>query len=116
MILVPPIDQYRGRYVFFVPKEYAVNYVTIVRRAGATVRLDAADVSGDPGWQDVATVDGVTWQRAHFPLEFGAHSVEAEDDETVGITVVGLDSAVSFGYAGGSGVEFIDVPPLPPAG
>lgn len=114
MILVPPTAQYQARYVFLVPKEYAANFVTIVRPAGAAVTLDGADVSQSSGWSDVGSHAGTTWQRAHFPLEWGPHTVEAGGDAKVGIVVVGYDAAVSFGYAGGSGVEFIGPPPLPP--
>ncbi len=42
------------------------------------------------------------------------HTVTAGGDAKVGIIVVGYDTAVSFGYAGGSGVTFIGPPPLPP--
>jgi len=115
MILVPPTAQYQSHYIFFVPAEYALNFVTIVREAGAQVLLDGVDVSADPAWDDVATVDGVTWQRGHFELGFGPHRVDSGgDDQKVGITVVGYDTAVSFGYAGGSGVEYIGAPPMPP--
>lgn len=114
MILVPPSAQYQGHYVFLVPKEYAETFVTVVRPAGAAVMLDGADVTQDPGWADVGSQGGTTWQRAHFSLEWGPHTVTAGGDAKVGIIVVGYDTAVSFGYAGGSGVEFIGPPPLPP--
>ncbi|MEZ4452560.1 MAG: IgGFc-binding protein [Nannocystaceae bacterium] len=115
MILVPPTAQYQSEYIFFVPAEYAKNHVTIVRPAGATVALDGVDVTGDSAWGDVGAVDGVTWQRGHFPLTFGPHRVDAGEDK-VGIIVTGYDTAVSFGYAGGSGVEFIGQPPqVPPS-
>lgn len=114
MILVPPTAQYQSHYVFLTPAEYETSYVTIIRPAGAAVSLDGADVTADPGWQALGSHDGTTYERAHFPLEFGPHSVVAGGDATVGIVVVGYDVAVSYGYAGGSGVEFIGTVPLPP--
>jgi hypothetical protein len=114
MILVPPSAQFRGEYVFQVPAEYASNWVTILRPAGAAVDLDGAAVGDASTWQDVGTLDGATWQRGHFPISFGPHRVESDADEGVGILVVGYDVAVSFGFAGGSGVEFQDLPPPPP--
>jgi hypothetical protein len=35
MIVVPPAAQFQSRYVFLVPEEYAENFVTVVRPAGA---------------------------------------------------------------------------------
>lgn len=114
MILVPPSAQYQSNYVFLVPKEYAANFVTIVRPAGATVTLDGADVTQDPAWDKVGIHDNVDWERGHFALAGGPHTVSAADDVKVGIIVVGYDTAVSFGYAGGSGARFIAAPPVPP--
>lgn len=114
MILVPPTAQYQSRYVFLVPAEYAKNAVTIVRPAGAQVSLDGVDVTATGDWGPVGSAEGTTYERAHFTLKSGAHQVEAGGDAKVGITVVGYDVAVSFGYAGGSGVAFIGAAPVPP--
>ncbi|PCC71775.1 hypothetical protein SAMN02745121_03127 [Nannocystis exedens] len=114
MILVPPLAQFQGEYVFLTPAEYDTHYVTVIRPAGAEVALDGADVTVDGGWQPLGSHDGVAWERAHFALEFGPHRVRAGGDARVGIIVVGYDVAVSYGYAGGSGVEFIGTVPLPP--
>ena len=114
MILVPPSAQFQNEYVFQVPAEYASNWVTVLRPSGATVELDGADVSSDPTWKNVGVLDGVTWQRGHFPIAFGPHRVESPASQGVGILVAGYDVAVSFGFAGGSGVEFQDEAPPPP--
>jgi hypothetical protein len=114
MILVPPSAQYQSKYVFLVPKEYAANFVTIVRPAGAGVTLDGADVTADAAWDPVGMHDDTSWERGHFAVAGGPHTVEAADEAKIGIIVVGYDTAVSFGYAGGSGVEFIAAPPVPP--
>lgn len=114
MILVPPAAQFQAKYVFLVPAEYETNWVTILRPSGATVSLDGVDQTNAGGWQNVGTLAGTTWQRAHFPLAFGPHRVESPAPEGVGILVAGYDVAVSFGYAGGSGVEFQDDAPPPP--
>jgi hypothetical protein len=114
MILVPPMVQFQGEYVFQVPAEYASNWVTVLRPAGAEVELDGLSITDAATWQNVGAFDGTTWQRGHFPITFGPHRVESSADEGVGILVVGYDVAVSFGFAGGSGVEFQDSPPPPP--
>jgi hypothetical protein len=114
MILVPPAAQFQNEYVFLVPAEYETNWVTVLRPSGAAVTLDGVEIGNEPGWQSIGTLDGVTWQRGHFQLTFGPHRVESPAPEGVGIIVAGYDTAVSFGYAGGSGVEFQDDAPLPP--
>ncbi len=114
MILVPPTVQFQNEYVFQVPAEYASNWVTILRPSAAQVELDGLDVTNDATWKNIGILNGTTWQRGHFPLSFGPHRVESPADEGVGILVAGYDVAVSFGFAGGSGVEFQDSPPPPP--
>ncbi len=114
MILVPPAAQFQNEYVFQVPAEYESNWVTVLRPSGGQVSLDGADKTNDPGWLDVGQLGGTTWQRAHFAISFGPHRVESSAGEGVGILVVGYDTAVSFGFAGGSGVEFQDEAPPPP--
>jgi hypothetical protein len=114
MILVPPSAQFQNEYVFQVPAEYASNWVTVLRPSGATVELDGLDVTNDATWKNIGVLDGTTWQRGHFPLVFGPHRVESPAPEGVGILVAGYDVAVSFGFMGGSGVEYQDEAPPPP--
>lgn len=114
MILVPPMVQFQGEYVFQVPAEYESNWVTVLRPAGAEVELDGLSIADAATWQNVGAFEGTTWQRGHFPISFGPHRVESTASEGVGILVVGYDVAVSFGFAGGSGVEFQDSAPPPP--
>jgi hypothetical protein len=114
MILVPPTAQFQSEYVFQVPAEYESNWVTVLRPAGAVVLLDGADVSNAATWSEVGVLNGTTWQRGHFPISFGPHRVTSPASQKIGILVAGYDVAVSFGFAGGSGVEFQDQPPPPP--
>ena len=114
MILVPPTAQFQNEYVFQVPAEYESNWVTVLRPAGANVNLDGASKTNDPGWLNIGMLGGVTWQRAHFQISFGPHRVDSDAPEGVGILVAGYDVAVSFGFAGGSGVEYQDEAPPPP--
>ncbi len=114
MILVPPIDQLQQDYVFFVPAEYQVNYVTVVRPAGAPVSLDDQEIGATASWLEVGELGGTTWERAHVELGFGQHRISTTDLSGIAITVAGYSPAVSFGYAGGSGAAFIKAPPPAP--
>ena len=114
MIVIPAAAQFQETYIFLVPMGYQYNYVTIYRPEGAFVSLDGADVTNDAGWTSVGVVATTTWQFNHFLLSTGQHRVEGGEDGTLGIVSVGYSPAVSYGFPGGSGVEYISIPPPPP--
>ena len=45
----------------------------------------------------------------HVPLSAGTHALES--DSPAGVTVIGVDEAVGYGFAGGSGVRVLSIPP-----
>jgi hypothetical protein len=112
MLAVPAIAQYQRKYAFAVPGAYAGgSWLGITSVGRSAVRLDGVEL--DAG-QDLAggVHDGTQVWFRNVPVEPGAHVVEAT--EPVGITVIGYDEYVSYGYAGGAGLDVIAVPP--PAG
>lgn len=112
MILVPPLAQYQGDYVFLTPAEYETNYVTIIRPAGAAVTLDGADVTDDGGWGPIGAQGGATYERATSRSSSG-RTGQRRRRRPPRHHLVGDDVAVSDGHAGGSGVEFIGTVPIP---
>lgn len=104
MIAVPAAAQFQYKYVFAVPGGYAHGFVTIVSRGAGTITLDGEPLDEDE-LSDLAVIDGVMHRYVHRELEAGAHRVEAE--VAIGITVVGYDQAVSFGFPGGVGLRVI---------
>ncbi|MBL8681152.1 MAG: IgGFc-binding protein [Myxococcales bacterium] len=137
-ILVPPVRQWRQRYVFLTPDKYAFDFVTIVARAGTRVTLDTtplpyADCTVSRADACVDTRDMmcpppryVTYRcQLSFPTVDptqrppmnirpgrqgdGVHVVESDDrDQGVLVIVSGFDSFVGYGYAGGTRTESIN--------
>lgn len=113
MIALPAAAQFQRRYVFLAPNGYAVDYVTVIRVAGADVTRDGVSVAA-ANWRPLGMLDGVAYEYAALAVPPGAHVVES--DEPCGIVSVGYDQDVSYGYPGGSGLEILSEPPPPPAG
>ncbi len=109
MLLLPPAAQFQAKYVFAVPAGYAAgNFVTVVTRGRASLALDGFAV--DPAdYREVGVLGGKTHYYVHLSVDSGAHLIEA--NAPVGISVIGYDEAVSYGYPGGAGLNVIAVPP-----
>lgn len=111
MISLPAAAQFQYKYVFAVPKGYSHNYVTVVARGTGDLELDGEVVPAED-FTNLAVIDGVMHTYVHRAVEDGSHRIEA--DVPIGITVVGYDDAVSFGFPGGVGLKVIA--PTPPQG
>jgi hypothetical protein len=111
MISLPAAQQFQTKYVFAVPKGYEANFVTVVARGSGDIELDGEVIDSD-AFTDLAVIDGVMHTYLHRSLTDGPHRIEA--DVPIGITVVGYDTAVSFGFPGGVGLRVIA--PTPPQG
>lgn len=111
LIVPPAVAQFQTEYVFLTPEAYAANYVTIIRPVGSTTELDGSAVD-DGQFQAVGAAEGSAYEHASISLTAGAHKVVGT--QPFGILSIGYDATVSYGYAGGSGVEKISIPPVPP--
>ena len=108
MIVMPSLGQLQRRYLFAVPAGYAENHVTIVTRGDPVVSLDGEAIP-EEDFAEIGVARGKMHHRVSVPVGTGAHLVEAE--VPVGITVIGLDDAVSYGFPGGAGLRVIAIPP-----
>jgi len=108
MIVMPSLGQLQRRYLFAVPAGYTENYVTIITRGSPVVSLDG-DAIPEEDFQEIGVARGRMHHRVSVPVGTGAHLIEA--DVPVGITVIGLDDAVSYGFPGGAGLRVIAIPP-----
>jgi len=103
MIGVPPIEQYRSRYFFLTPDDYARDYVDVVAPAGASVSIDGTALEG---FTPVGDVAGTEWLVARSELALdGTHVVEA--DRPVALLVYGWDRYVSYGYP--AGLDLVEI-------
>ncbi len=108
MIVLPPTGQHAERSLFAVPEGYQANWATVVVRGDGEVRLDgeAIDVAD---FTELGTLGGVLHRYVHLPLDAGTHSLEAE--APAGVSVIGVDAAVGYGFAGASGLKALSLPP-----
>lgn len=60
----------------------------------------------------LGALDGSEWVYAHVPVDEGTHVMTGS--APFGLTVAGYDVEVSYGFAAGSGLEPISIPPRPP--
>ena len=108
MIVMPSLGQLQRRYLFAVPGGYTQNHVTIVTRGTPVVSLDGEAIA-EEDFVEIGVARGQMHYRVSASVGTGAHLVEA--DVPVGITVMGFDDAVSYGFPGGAGLRVIAIPP-----
>jgi hypothetical protein len=112
MLLFPPYQQYRNLYAFLAPSTWAENYVVFSAPVGTVTLLDGRDIRGTEfeslcTYEDAGDLDGVVYQAITCPVDPGSHVVEG--DIPVGIMIYGYYNVGSYGYAGGSDLERINV-------
>ena len=107
LITIPPAQQWRSKYVFFVPKptneDYTV-YLMLVIAAGedTSLRLDGEDKTGDLLWESISNTDPQLWGTAVDVSEDNVHTVEHLDGEKFAAYVYGHDYlGCAFGYVAG---------------
>ncbi len=127
LILLPPIAQWRDRYLFLVPNKYAFDFIMMAAPIGTEILYDGIpidEVIGDCEYKIVGTIgegaQAVEYQAMRCPLsqpnpdndgfqDDGVHSLEAVGGGRFGLVVWGWDSFVSYGYPGGSNVGLINL-------
>lgn len=135
LLIIPPMEQYRGDYVFLTPDKYSFDFIDIAAPAGAAVLLDGTPLA-DVGCIS-APADGLTPEERGAPdcplvvyrcqLSFpvvdptkaapdniqpgiqndGVHRVQG--DSNVMVLVYGFDNYVSYAYAAGTRLEALSV-------
>ncbi|MCB9754236.1 MAG: IgGFc-binding protein [Myxococcales bacterium] len=122
MIQMPPVEQWLTALPFLTDTSYPRDYVTIMREAGTAVTLDCLGVVPDDHF---TAIPGTAYEYGHVTLDMdGAggegNCVDGEQyitaESPVGILVMGLDWATSYGYPGGLNLEGLWVPPQEPPG
>ena len=95
MILVPPVAQYRSERLFLVPNHYVANYVTVVVSAQSNVTLDDALIPSE----SFTPLGETGYVVAALPVDAGVHHLTST--APAGVTVIGYDKDVSYGYPAG---------------
>ncbi|MGB1014344.1 MAG: IgGFc-binding protein [Nannocystaceae bacterium] len=122
MIQIPPVEQWLTSLPFLTDTSYPRDYVTIMREAGTEVTLDCLGVVSDDHF---TAIPGTTYEYGHVTLDMDGQGGEGNcsDGEQfihangpIGILVMGLDWATSYGYPGGLNLKGLWVPPQEPPG
>ncbi len=137
LLILPPVQQFRTRYVFLTPDKYAFDFIRIIAAHDTRIVIDGAPLEGLAGCVTLPG-DGLTarergapeppWVVHRCQLSFpvidpllpapsnvlpgsqddGVHRLEAS--APVGVIVDGFDSYVSYAYAAGTELKEL----LPP--
>ncbi len=122
MIQMPPVEQWLTALPFLTDTSYPRDYVTIIRESGTEVTLDCLGVVSDDHF---TAITGTPYEYGHVELDVNGQGGEGEcadgeqfitADAPVGILVMGLDWATSYGYPGGLNLEGLWTPPQEPPG
>jgi hypothetical protein len=128
--LVPPIEQWRAKYVFLVPNKYMFDFLLLSFPLGTEILYDGLPLSevlpgcayASAGVIDANGVD-TEYISARCPLsaplvddaqnpawqDDGRHTVSSVDGAPFGLVVYGFDRFVSYAYPGGANVRVINV-------
>ncbi len=127
LILLPPIEQWRSKYLFLVPNKYAFDFLLLAAPMGTEIRFDGLPLlEAIPGceFEIVGTLDDagvpVEYQAIRCPLsdphpgevgfqDDGVHTLETVGGVRMGLVVWGWDSFVSYGYPGGANLGLINI-------
>ena len=103
MLMIPPVEQYRSRYIISTPAAQPVsfsNYLAIITADDNKdgLRLDDQPLPSSVLWNNIP---GQTLVGANVPISIGSHTVHHVDRSSFGLSIYGFESYDSYGYPGG---------------
>ena len=103
MLMIPPIEQYRSRYIISTPPARPVtfsNYLAIIVRYDKKdgLRLDNQPLPSSVLWRNIT---GQTLAGTNVPISIGSHIVHHVDKSNFGLNIYGFQDDDSYGYPGG---------------
>ncbi|AWV90064.1 hypothetical protein DN745_12255 [Bradymonas sediminis] len=96
-LLPPAVQQFRDDYVFLVPDQYAMNFVTLIAPTGVDIELDGATVAAST-FTPVGGNSAWSYKLVES-LAGGVHRASA--DQPFGVVVHGIDDYISYAFSGG---------------
>jgi hypothetical protein len=131
-MMVPPVAQWRSKYVFLVPNKYVYDFMLIALPQTSSLFFDGEDLMAVlprceyfPAGELNLSGDAVPTKYVGLrcPLSDpeiedlfnpiyqndGRHVLESRDGQRFGLMVFGWDSYVSYGYPGGTDVRQINL-------
>lgn len=93
-VILPPVERFQAKYVFYVPQGYFADYINVVVKV-AEISLDGVDMAAS----DFNPI-GAGWSVARVPISPGQHVLTA--NSPIGLIAYGWADDVSYSYAGGA--------------
>ena len=103
MAMIPPIEQYRHRYIISTPPASPVaftNYLNLIIEKAETsgLRLDDQPLPSDSTWH---SIPGTSLVGTSIPVSIGSHRLHQIRRAKFGLIAYGYASWDSYGYPGG---------------
>ncbi len=103
LVLLPPVEQWRNNYTVLTAPGIKDNYVAVVFDSTKvqSIQVDGATISG------FQPVGSTAYRFLNVPVTVGTHTVSVNSKPGIspipgaGVTVLGFDNYVSYGYTGG---------------
>jgi hypothetical protein len=132
LTIVPPVEQWKDKYVFLVPNKYLFDFLLLSMPKGTKIlydgipleqalpRCEYASAGEIPARNDASQL--TEYLSAKCPLsrvhaadpadpagqDDGRHTLKSVDGKPFGLVVYGFDSFVSYAYPGGANVDVIN--------
>ncbi len=111
LVLLPPVEQWRASYTVLSAPDIKDNYLSIAVDSTkvASVTVDGTSVA----LTTFTAVSGSSYVVRNYPVSSGVHTIDVVPKMGVnplpgaGVTVLGYDSYVSYGYTGGLDLQTI---------
>lgn len=133
-MMIPPVQQWRDKYVFLTPNAYAFDFFLAAVPATSKLLFDGEELETALPRCEYASagelnVNGATTATAYVAIRCplsdpvagdlqnpayqndGRHVLESEDGQTFGLIIWGWDNFVSYGYPAGTDVRAINIEP-----
>lgn len=96
-LLPPAIQHFRSSYVFLVPNQYLMNFVTLIAPTGLDITLDGNTI---PASSFTPLGGQGTWSyKIIDSISGGVHRASAA--QPFGVVVHGMDNYISYAFSGG---------------
>ena len=108
-VLLPPVEQFKDRYVFLTPMDFERDGLTLIANGEAQITLDGQELN--PTW---VRVSDTRWNIAHLDIADGPHEISSAQE--FAIIATGYDEEVSYAFTGGLRLEKLresEPPPYP---
>ena len=100
MLLLPPVTEYRTKYVFSVPTGWTTAGMSIATPQGNALSIDGASVGAQCESVSAGMVEGTAFDAMRCPVSTGSHVLSGSKPFGVSVFAYGPSSAWSYAASG----------------